>query len=225
MLTRDPRARPLLKERVPYVVLCGAPGSTYKSLVVHPRTLLSFERGRGFVREGGGRRINSTYYILNATLPPLHRALILVGIDVKVWYREMPRVYDRQVALGQLLYRTSGRRRRRASTIDHYVFSSPCLICSTLSRDIFCETCIRDEISKQISISIVTEHHRNAQRSLNHVLAYCARCSNVPRFVSADGDHASTHCDSITCPVFHRRLNLFSDQLYYRIALDSTLDW
>ena len=55
-------------------------------------------------------------------------------------------------------------------------------------------------------------------------LAFCVRCSNVPRMPS-DDENASTYCDSITCPVFHRRLNLFSDELYYRIALDSTLDW
>ena len=226
MLTRDSRARPLLKERVPYVVLAGSPGSTYKSLVVHPRTLLSFVRGRGFVRDvGGGRRINATYYILNATIPPLHRALILVGVDVMTWYREMYRVYDRQVALGQLLYRNSPQRhRRRASTIDHYVFSSPCLVCNTLSRDIFCESCVRDSTSKQVSVSIVTQRYRNVQRELHRALAFCARCSHVPR-MSSDHDNQSTHCDSITCPVFHRRLNLFSDDLYNRIALDATLDW
>ena len=30
----------------------------------------------------------------------------------------------------------------------------------------------------------------------------------------SDDDNASTYCDSVTCPVFHRRLNLFSDDKY-----------
>ncbi|OAA63304.1 DNA polymerase zeta catalytic [Niveomyces insectorum RCEF 264] len=81
-LARDPRALLLYKERVPYVVVAGPPGTPLRDRSVAPEDVV------------GNRhlRIDSDYYIQNSVIPPLDRIFRLMDVDVERWYLEMPRV-------------------------------------------------------------------------------------------------------------------------------------
>ena len=79
---RDPRAGALYSERVPYVVVCGPPGSRLVDICVDPIDL---------VNSHGALRINATYYIQKQLLPALERIFSLLGADVRRWYLDMPR--------------------------------------------------------------------------------------------------------------------------------------
>ena len=79
---RDPRAGALHSERVPYVVVCGPPGSRLVDICVDPIDL---------VNSHGNLRINSNYYIQKQLLPALERLFSLLGADVRRWYLDMPR--------------------------------------------------------------------------------------------------------------------------------------
>lgn len=71
----DPRREPRTGERVPYVIVYGAPGLPLIQLVRCPSTVLV----------DASLRLNATYYITHAILPPLHRCLGLLGVDVNTW--------------------------------------------------------------------------------------------------------------------------------------------
>lgn len=79
-LRRDPRAEPLVGERVPYVVVYGHPGQRLIELVRSPLELLS-----------GQLRLNAHYYVARVIGPALNRILRLLGSDCLQWYEELPR--------------------------------------------------------------------------------------------------------------------------------------
>lgn len=61
LIHEDPRAEPLIRERVPYVIVHGPPRATLISLVRQPRELLG----------NPGLRLNSQYYIKKQLIPPV----------------------------------------------------------------------------------------------------------------------------------------------------------
>ena len=71
----DPRNEPRRGERVPFVIVNGAPGLTLIRLVRSPHEVLQDEN----------YKINSIYYITKAIIPPLNRCLLLIGANVFDW--------------------------------------------------------------------------------------------------------------------------------------------
>ena len=88
-MAADRRSDPRVGERVPYVVVYGSPGQPLIQLVRTPGELV----------ESRALRLNATYYITKQLLPALARAFSLLGVDVRAWYSEMPRVYRAPVQL------------------------------------------------------------------------------------------------------------------------------
>eukprot|EP00775_Hariotina_reticulata_P012068 gene12067-12209_t len=79
----DPRAEPRYGERVPYVVVAGAPNSRLVDLVVSPQVLVQQDSSRTTLR------LHANYYITKQIIPALERVLSLVGADVRSWFGHM----------------------------------------------------------------------------------------------------------------------------------------
>lgn len=80
MMTRrwklsDPKNEPRRGERVPFVIVNGAPGLPLIRLVRSPLEVLNDEN----------YKINSIYYITKAIIPPLNRCLLLIGANAFDW--------------------------------------------------------------------------------------------------------------------------------------------
>ena len=71
----DRRKEPRVGERVPYVIVYGAPGLPLIQLVRSPEAVF----------KDPALRVNSIYYITKAILPPLQRCFSLLGVDVNNW--------------------------------------------------------------------------------------------------------------------------------------------
>lgn len=71
----DPRNEPRRGERVPFLIVNGAPGLPLIRLVRSPLEVLQDEN----------YKINSIYYITKAIIPPLNRCLLLIGANVFDW--------------------------------------------------------------------------------------------------------------------------------------------
>lgn len=82
MMAHDRRLEPRVGERVPYVIVYGTPGVPLIQLVRRPVEVL----------QDPSLRLNATYYITKQILPPLARIFNLIGVDVFIWYHELPRV-------------------------------------------------------------------------------------------------------------------------------------
>ncbi|KAL2260191.1 hypothetical protein VTK26DRAFT_5878 [Humicola hyalothermophila] len=81
-MLQDARAEPQYGERVPYVVISGAPGARLIDRCVAPEDLLSNPHAS----------LDAEYYITKNIIPPLERIFNLVGANVRAWYDEMPKV-------------------------------------------------------------------------------------------------------------------------------------
>lgn len=82
----DRRSEPRVGERVPYVIVCGAPGVALIQLVRRPMEVL----------QDAALRLNAAYYLTKQILPPLGRMFQLIGVDVFSWYKELPRVRQKE---------------------------------------------------------------------------------------------------------------------------------
>ena len=186
-MLEDPRAEPQYGERVPYVVITGAPGARLIDRCVTPEVLLHDEHSE----------LDAEYYISKNLIPPLERIFNLMGANVRQWYDEMPkfqrirRVEGTAVPDGQDLVLTK-------KTLESYMKSSSCLICTEkLEAELpVCDNCLDHPDS-----SMLTLHTRlgavEAQRvALEKV---CRSCAGIPW-----GDEVS--CDSKDCSVFYTRM-------------------
>ncbi|KAK3955000.1 hypothetical protein QBC32DRAFT_381995 [Pseudoneurospora amorphoporcata] len=81
-MREDARAEPQYGERVPYVVMAGAPGIRLVDRCVEPEELLNNSHAT----------LDADYYINKNIIPPLERIFNLVGANVRTWYEEMPKV-------------------------------------------------------------------------------------------------------------------------------------
>ncbi|KAJ4417028.1 DNA polymerase zeta [Neurospora sp. IMI 360204] len=81
-MREDARAEPQYGERVPYVVMAGAPGMRLVDRCVEPEELLNNSHAT----------LDADYYINKNIIPPLERIFNLVGANVRTWYEEMPKV-------------------------------------------------------------------------------------------------------------------------------------
>jgi len=193
----DPRTEPQYGERVPYVVITGAPGARLIDRCVSPETLLQNDH----------LELDAEYYISKNLIPPLERIFNLVGANVRQWYDEMPKIQRiRNISIPM------GAKQDGRKTLESYMKSSNCLVCrSKLTSSAqrpgaqagspyavlpLCTKCI-----KRPAHSLLALKYRvcNAETRVAEVDAVCRRCANL-----APGEQVK--CDSRDCPVFYTRI-------------------
>jgi DNA polymerase zeta len=187
-MLKDPRLEPQYGERVPYVVIAGAPGARLFERCVEPERLINEEHAE----------LDAEYYISKNLIPPLERIFNLVGANVRQWYDEMPKV-QRIRLIGDTDHATS-----KKKTMESYMGSSLCIVCRDRlpkSREPaplpLCHTC-RNVRSQQTLLALRDKIHKVEQRhrDLEDVCRSCAGLSF--------GEEVK--CDSRDCPVFYSRV-------------------
>ncbi|KAI9670771.1 MAG: DNA polymerase zeta [Caeruleum heppii] len=186
----DPRAEPQYGERVPYVVITGAPGARLIDRCVEPTTLLQNDQ----------HELDAEYYISKNLIPPLERIFNLVGANVRSWYDEVPKVQrvrrvegTRFAAAGTMM----GDGASSKKTLESYMKSSLCLVCrDKLEGDgTLCPDCVTHP---ERSLMTVRQRLNKAQRRMGRTETVCRSCAGL-----AWGD--DVRCDSKDCAVFYTR--------------------
>ncbi|KAF2208252.1 hypothetical protein CERZMDRAFT_71056 [Cercospora zeae-maydis SCOH1-5] len=201
-MLKDPRQEPQYGERVPYVVIAGAPGARLWERCVEPEQLIRDENAE----------LDAEYYINKNLIPPLERIFNLVGANVRSWWDELPKV-QRIRQLGGVVEAAEGENdvRQFRKTMESYMGSSLCLVCRT-------------------KLDPPGEHH--AAHEEEHALPLCDTCRNVRtsttllvlrrKLQAAETKAKAMHdickscaglafddevkCDSRDCPVFYSRV-------------------
>lgn len=184
-MLEDPRAEPQYGERVPYVVVTGAPGSRLIDRCVSPETLL----------QDAQIDLDAEYYITKNLIPPLERIFNLVGANVRQWYDEMPKVHRiRRVEGANSIIggKTSIR------TLESYMKASACLVCKAKLYDAEIPVCLDCIQSPHLSLLELVSRRRQAEQKVANIERVCWSCMDVPF-----GDEVK--CDSLDCPVFYAR--------------------
>lgn len=200
----DGRAEPRRGERVPYVIVNGAPGVPLIRLVRSPLEFMADE----------GMTINSVYYITKVIVPALNRCLLLIGADAFHWYAELPRpqlassntVRAKEMALmgappATLKMSTAGGGGgggvAKKSTIAQYFATTGCPTdCGAQTKDDLCAECRR---RPQTTAVILSAKMAATDRRLGLLQRTCASCCAGPL---ANGTQA-VRCESLDCPVLH----------------------
>ncbi|KAM5476878.1 DNA polymerase zeta [Microsporum audouinii] len=159
-MLEDPRLEPQYGERVPYVVVSGAPGARLIDRCFPPDVLL----------QNPQLELDAEYYISKNLIPPLERIFNLVGANVRQWYDEMPK-YQRMRRTEGALNAPSGRPGQDGNTtmfkktLECYMRSSSCVVCRNKlnieeqrqqNRQPICNVCLR----RQPHISLLKLEYR-----------------------------------------------------------------
>jgi DNA polymerase zeta len=188
-MLEDARAEPQYGERIPYVVITGAPGARLIDRCVAPEELL----------ENDHSELDAEYYISKNLIPPLERIFNLVGANVRQWYDEMPKIQRIRRVDGntRLPGQSKGLTISKKRTLESYMKPSSCLVCreKVTSEGPICRTCLED---KPISLLSLRARLSAEERKLLDLYKICQSCSGVSPL-----DEVA--CDSKDCPVFYTR--------------------
>jgi DNA polymerase zeta len=187
-MLEDHRAEPQYGERVPYVVVTGAPGSRLIDRCVDPETLLKNDH----------IGLDAEYYISKNIIPPLERIFNLVGANVRNWYDEMPKFQRiRRVEPNPHFLGESRDMVLSKKTLESYMKSSACLVCQekVKSEDPLCESCLIDPSVSMLSVRTRLTSMETKTQALDRV---CQSCSGLAFW-------EEVKCDSKDCPVFYSR--------------------
>ncbi|EMC98032.1 hypothetical protein BAUCODRAFT_120942 [Baudoinia panamericana UAMH 10762] len=210
-MLRDPRTEPQYGERVPYVVIAGAPGARLWERCVEPERLINDERAE----------LDAEYYISKNLIPPLERIFNLVGANVRQWYDDMPKVQRIRMLGGP----RDGEIVKGKKTMESYMGSSLCLACRARLPPIrpedaeqalpLCQRC-REE-RRQETLLTLRRKLQKAEKKVGDMHGVCRSCANL----SPDDE---VRCDSRDCPVMYSRVKSDTQLSVARSGLGKVLD-
>ncbi|KAI0130079.1 DNA polymerase family B [Xylariales sp. AK1849] len=176
----DARAEPQYGERVPYVVVTGAPGARLIDRCVAPEDLLN----------NSYLQLDAEYYISKNLIPPLERIFNLVGANVRQWYDEMPKV--------QRIHRVDQDGALMKKTLESYMKAAACLVCNgkTKNEGAICSRCLADA---PVSMLRLQSQLGCEEKKFLDILKVCQSCAGLAPLDDVP-------CDSKDCPVFYTRM-------------------
>ncbi|KAM0279028.1 hypothetical protein ACHAQH_004810 [Verticillium albo-atrum] len=193
-MLEDARAEPQYGERVPYVVVTGAPGARLIDRCVAPETLLRDSQSQ----------LDAEYYISKNLIPPLERIFNLVGANVRQWYDDMPKV-QRVRRLEQPPPAAAAARGAPGrglgpgrKTLESYMKSASCIVCDVKMKieGTLCERC---RVDAPPSILNLQSRLSREEKCYLDVVRLCRSCAALPPL-------DDVACDSKDCPVFYSRV-------------------
>jgi DNA polymerase zeta len=213
-MLEDARAEPQYGERVPYVVMSGAPGARLIDRCVAPEDLLNNPHAS----------LDAEYYISKNIIPPLERIFNLVGANVRAWYDEMPKVQQVRrlettsavaVALATNNNGNGGNTDSK-KTLEFFMNSASCLVCgvkmakprpttatstsdSDNSTDDPLPICARCASEPAATMVLLQTRLNREQRRYADVTKVCQSCAGFAPLEEVP-------CDSKDCPVFYTRV-------------------
>ncbi|KAL6858183.1 DNA polymerase zeta [Amphichorda felina] len=202
-MLEDARAEPQYGERVPYVVITGAPGARLIDRCVAPEDLLANPHWQ----------LDAEYYISKNLIPPLERIFNLVGASVRGWYDEMPKV--------QRIHQHASHGGRK-TTLESYMKSTHCLVCSrrftsegtgSHASTPLCPTC---RAKTDASLLTLQSRLTAEERRYEEVLSLCRSCSGL-------SPAEEVKCDSKDCPVFWTRMRQLGKVRQERAATEPAI--
>lgn len=209
-MLEDARAEPQYGERVPYVVISGAPGARLIDRCVAPEDLLNNDHCT----------LDAEYYITKNLIPPLERIFNLVGANVRQWYDEMPKVQRiRRITDG------AANGAKKKFTLESYLRSASCVVCGTKIKISsgpaaaaaanenampLCSRCKRDVPGSMLKLQTRLNLEEKKYMEVVKVCQSCAALSPLDE----------VPCDSKDCPVMYSRLKQFSKLRNERAVVD-----
>lgn len=222
-MAEDARAEPQYGERVPYVVIAGAPGTRLLDRCVAPEDLLNNPHAS----------LDAEYYISRNIIPPLERIFNLVGANVRAWYDEMPKVQhvrrlETATSAAAAAARAAGSSRTNNGgdrTLEWFMNSASCVACGVKLKGVpsaaddadsclpVCGRCLADPAATMVLL----QTRLNAEeRGYADVVKVCQSCAGLAPL-------EEVACDSQDCPVFYTRVKQAARVRAERAVVEPTI--
>ncbi|XP_039749695.1 DNA polymerase zeta catalytic subunit isoform X1 [Pararge aegeria] len=174
LVSRDRRRAPRSGERVSWLVCAGAPNTPLVKLSHSPRELL----------RDASLSPHVAYYATRVLLPPLHRCLSLLGVDVLKWWQEIGWSREAQIE-----------RSGAAGGIARYMERGRCAVCGARGARSLCAPCAA---RTRPSAALLAARHARADEHVQYCYQICNSCCGHPRHME---------CVNTECPVLWRRVS------------------
>ncbi|OJD18693.1 hypothetical protein AJ78_01308 [Emergomyces pasteurianus Ep9510] len=208
-MLEDPRTEAQYGERVPYVVISGAPGARLIDRCVPPEVLLHDSQ----------LELDAEYYISKNLIPPLERIFNLVGANIRQWYDEMPK-YQRVRRIEGGGYHDPANYKEGVlsmkKTLESYMKLCSCVVCREKldeGEEQICNDCFRDS---HVSLLHLKNRLMKEERKEVYLQKICRSCMGF-----SWGE--DVRCDSKDCPVFYTRTRQGSQLRSTRAAVDPVI--
>lgn len=208
-MASDPRTEPAYAERVPYVIVKGAPQSRLRDRAVPPEVVL----------ENPMLALDSEYYITRVFIPSLARIFNLIGVDIASWYASMPKFVrihkpikagptedakEESDVVNEIAQVQAQAQARVGVMVDEHFRSDRCMNCEEemiesgeVSRGILlCQACCEQPDGVAYALMV---RARAREKKLRDIEGACRVCSNTPALESVD-------CDSLDCGRMYERI-------------------
>ncbi|RKF75527.1 DNA polymerase zeta catalytic subunit [Golovinomyces cichoracearum] len=183
-MIEDVRSEPQYGERVPYVVISGAPGARLLDRCVAPEELF----------KNSCCELDSDYYISKNLIPPLGRIFDLIGVNVRSWYDEMRKFqWVRRVDFSE----NQARELPIGRTMESYMKLSSCVVCWE-KIEIGGSLCPQCSIDLPKSLFMLRQRLNVIENKFINLQKVCQSCSGISPV-------EEVKCYSKDCPVFYTR--------------------
>ncbi|CAK1545920.1 unnamed protein product [Leptosia nina] len=174
LISRDRRSAPRVSERVSWLVCAGAPGTP---LVKLARTPTEIQRDTSLVP-------HVSYYAARSLLPPLHRCLSLLGVDVFKWWNEVGWTREVHFERGDGV----------ADGIARYMQRGRCAVCGAKGARALCASCVTNT---RVATSVLRTKNLRTETHISNSYQVCYSCCGHKEFLQ---------CENTECLVLWRRI-------------------
>lgn len=197
-IQQDKRSEPQYRERVPYVVIKDSTKERIKDRSVSPEDYVkSF--GTGCPME-----LDYEHYITRVLIPPLERVFNLMGVNIKEWYRDMPKSTKLLVMKNTDILR-----------ISDFVHTEECYKCGEKldGPSLFlCTGCVSNECEVMTDLALAAKERETI---MNKNLDLCLVC-NFRNFGNSTKPAFGDSCVNEDCQVYYSKVK--SSMEYENVA-------
>lgn len=210
---KDPRSEPQYRERIPYLVIQDITKQRVKDRCVSPEDFInSFNTSNPY-------NLDHEYYITRVLIPPLARIFNLLGLDVKSWYRELPKIGQYQVNETDIL------------NVSNFIRYNSCLKCgeklsSYTPYKNMCLECAHDELSLVTDVTMTSQQNEIKFIQLRKTCNDCVD-HNFLR-MGIDKKVFENNCVNNTCVVYYNKIRVLSSTKNFqekKMLILKDLDW
>ena len=179
----DKRKEPQIGERVPYVIVYGAPGLPLIKLVQSPECLVVNPH----------LRLHSVFYITRAIIPALDRCFSMLGVNVGNWFQGLLHKHHVNSFVDI----------QQNSKIAQYFKNAVCQSCNGANSsedNVLCNNCKNDKFPTSLVLSYKI---KNCEQVLSHLGKICYACT-------AGQSLDNAKCISIDCSVLYRYTHAYN---------------
>ncbi|WPK26428.1 hypothetical protein PUMCH_003782 [Australozyma saopauloensis] len=185
LIKKDPRREPQYRERVPYVVIRDPSKERVKDRSMTPEEYVNS------FKELVPMELDHEYYITRVLIPPLERIFNLMGVNIKEWYRDMPRI-----AKGLL------QKKNDAFSVNDNFSRRECFSCGQLLTSGQMWVCFRCSDTKATIASDVAWKDKSIELHSRKLVNICGSCC----FQNYSSATVYDHCHNIDCRFYYSRL-------------------